>query len=216
MTADASRRDRGPDGGGRGPGDGGAPDGGRGARGAPLARVLTREEVVAELGPGRDHVLVFTNGCFDLLHRGHVAYLNEAAALGERLLVALNGDASVRRLKGPGRPVLPAEDRAYLLASLRAVDHVTVFDEDTPAALIEALRPDVLVKGADYAPEQVVGREVVEASGGRVVLLELEEGRSTSALLGRIRTGRAADEGGRTGEGGPQGGGGEDRDKHEA
>ena len=183
MTAGASRRDGGHDDGDRGPGPGPSP------RYAPLDRLLTREEAVAALGPGRDHALVFTNGCFDLLHRGHVAYLNEAAALGDRLLVGLNDDDSVRRLKGAGRPVLPAEDRAYLLASLRAVDHVTVFGEDTPAALIEALRPDVLVKGADYALDEVVGREAVEAAGGRVVLLELEEGRSTSALLRRIREG---------------------------
>ena len=169
-------------------GDRDPPDG-SGAREAPLARLLTREEAVAELGPGRDHVLVFTNGCFDLLHRGHVAYLNEAAALGDRLLVGLNDDDSVRRLKGAGRPVLPAADRAYLLASLRAVDRVTVFGEDTPAALIEAIRPDVLVKGADYGLDEVVGREAVEAAGGRVVLLELEEGRSTSSLLRRIRSG---------------------------
>lgn len=145
------------------------------------------DEAVRRFGPGRDFRLVFTNGCFDLLHRGHAAYLNAAAALGDRLLVGLNSDASVRRLKGPGRPVLPLDDRAYLLASLEAVDAVVVFDEDTPLRLIEALLPDVLVKGADYRPEEVVGRDVVEEAGGDVMLLELEEGRSTSGLLERIR-----------------------------
>lgn len=168
---------------GRRTGSGSGPAG----RGEPLGRILGRDEVVAELGPGRRQTLVFTNGCFDLLHRGHAAYLAEAATLGDRLLVGLNSDASVRRLKGAGRPVMEEEDRAYLLASLRAVDFVTVFEEDTPERLIEALRPDVLVKGADYASEEVVGRAAVEESGGRVVLLPLEEGRSTSELLRRIR-----------------------------
>ena len=157
------------------------------ARQEPERRVLDREAAVAAHGPDRDHRLVFTNGCFDLLHRGHAAYLAAAAQEGDRLLVGLNSDRSVRRLKGPGRPVLPERDRAYLLASLRSVDAVTVFEEDTPERLIEALRPDVLVKGADYASEEVVGRAAVEESGGHVVLLPLEEGRSTSELLRRIR-----------------------------
>lgn len=151
------------------------------------ARVLDRRSAVARAGPGRDFRLVFTNGCFDLLHRGHAAYLAAAAELGDRLLVAVNSDASVRRLKGPGRPVLPLEDRTYLLASLRSVDWVTTFDEDTPERLIAALVPDVLVKGADYEPDGVVGREIVERAGGRVELVELVEGRSTSAILERVR-----------------------------
>lgn len=159
------------------------------------SRVLDREATVARAGPGRDFRLVFTNGCFDLLHRGHAAYLAEAATLGDRLLVAVNGDASVRRLKGPGRPVLPEADRTYLLASLRSVDWVTVFDEDTPERLIRELRPDVLVKGADYAMDEVVGREIVEEAGGRVELVELVEGRSTSELLERIRAGGGDREG---------------------
>ncbi len=131
--------------------------------------------------------MVFTNGCFDLLHRGHVSLLERARALGDLLVVGLNSDASVRRLKGRGRPLVPEEDRAYVLASLRAVDAVTIFDEDTPLALIRALLPDVLVKGADYRPEEVVGAEVVRDAGGIVHLLSLEEGRSTSGLLERIR-----------------------------
>lgn len=156
---------------------------------APGERILEREEAVRRHARPRDHRLVFTNGCFDLLHRGHAAYLNRAAELGDRLLVGLNSDASVRRLKGEGRPVQPVEDRAYLLASLAAVDAVTVFDEDTPAGLIEALLPDVLVKGADYDEEEVVGREAVREAGGEVRLLPLEAGRSTSILLDRIRRG---------------------------
>lgn len=158
-------------------------------REAPLYRVLDRGEAIAEHGPARRHSLVFTNGCFDLLHRGHAAYLAEAATLGDCLLVAINSDDSVRRLKGPGRPVLEETDRAYLLASLRCVDAVTVFEEDTPHALIAALVPDVLVKGADYAREEVVGREVVERAGGRVELIPFEAGRSTSEILRRIRGG---------------------------
>ncbi len=159
----------------------------------PDARILSREEAVRRHGRPRDHRLVFTNGCFDLLHRGHAAYLARATSLGDRLLVGLNSDASVRRLKGEGRPVQPAEDRAYLLASLRAVDAVTVFDEDTPAGLIEALLPDVLVKGADYEEHEVVGREAVREAGGEVRLVPLEPGRSTTVLLDRIRRGAAED-----------------------
>lgn len=165
---------------GRGPGD----------------RVLERGEAVRRHGPSRDHRLVFTNGCFDLLHRGHVACLTAAAALGDRLLVGVNSDASARRLKGPGRPVQPEGDRAFVLAGLRAVDAVTVFDEDTPLALIRALVPDVLVKGGDYEPGEVVGREVVRRAGGEVRILPLEPGRSTSELLRRIREEGGAAEGG--------------------
>lgn len=155
----------------------------------PASRILDRAEVIARFGPTRGDRLVFTNGCFDLLHRGHAAYLAEAAAFGDRLVVGLNSDDSVRRLKGPGRPVLPEVDRAYLLASLRAVDAVTVFEEDTPLSLIEALLPDVLVKGEDYAPDDVVGREVVESAGGELRLIPLVPGRSTSDLIGSIREG---------------------------
>lgn len=158
------------------------------ARGAPQERIFDRAEAVRRFARPRDYRLVFTNGCFDLLHRGHAAYLNQAAALGDRLLVGLNSDASVRRLKGKGRPVQPVEDRAYLLASLRAVDAVTVFEADTPADLIADLLPDVLVKGADYEEEDVVGREAVVDAGGELRLLPLEAGRSTSGLLERIRS----------------------------
>lgn len=132
--------------------------------------------------------VVFTNGCFDLLHPGHVALLERARAEGNRLVVGLNSDASVRALKGPQRPVLPEGERAETLLALEPVDRVVIYDEPTPLELIQALRPDVLVKGADWAREAIVGREVVEADGGRVVRVELLPGRSSSALLERIKS----------------------------
>jgi len=151
------------------------------------AKILSREELVRRYGRPRTGRLVFTNGCFDLLHRGHVEYLYEARALGDALVVAINSDDSVRRLKGPGRPLVPVEDRALLVAALGCVDAVTIFEEDTPRELIAELLPDVLVKGADYTLDQVVGREEVEAAGGQVVLVRLREGYSSTALLRRIR-----------------------------
>lgn len=150
--------------------------------------VLDRAEVVRRFGRPRDGRLVFTNGVFDLLHRGHLDYLEEARKLGDRLVVGINSDASTRRLnKGPDRPLVGEEDRAALVAGLRCVDAVCLFDEDTPLELIVALRPDVLVKGGDYTPDQVVGRAEVEADGGSLVLVPLVEGSSTTALLRRIR-----------------------------
>jgi rfaE bifunctional protein nucleotidyltransferase chain/domain len=135
--------------------------------------------------------IVFTNGCFDLLHRGHVEYLQEAAALGDRLVVGLNSDESVRRQgKGPGRPINDQDSRAKVLAALRLVDAVTIFDEDTPLALIEAIAPDVLVKGGDWPEAAIVGAQLVRARGGQVHSLRLVEGFSTTALVERIRHGR--------------------------
>lgn len=131
--------------------------------------------------------IVFTNGCFDLLHPGHVRYLTAARALGDILVVGLNSDQSVRRLKGAGRPILGVDERAEVLLALSAVDHVVVFDEDTPRELIAALRPDILVKGADWALEDIVGREEVEATGGRVVRVDVVPGVSTTELIRRIR-----------------------------
>ena len=128
---------------------------------------------------------VFTNGCFDLLHAGHVRYLNAARALGDRLVVGLNSDASVARLKGAGRPVTPACERAEILSALEAVDAVVLFGEDTPLRLIQALSPDVLVKGGDWALDAIVGREHVLASGGEVVTVPTVAGRSTSEILRR-------------------------------
>ena len=139
--------------------------------------------------------IVFTNGVFDLLHRGHADYLAQARALGERLVVGVNSDASVRRLKGPARPIVAAEDRAVLLEALACVDLAVIFDDDTPACLIEAVHPDVLVKGGDWAVAQIVGRELVESYGGRVLSIPLREGYGTSALVERIRAGRSALEG---------------------
>ena len=135
--------------------------------------------------------VVFTNGCFDLLHVGHVTYLEEAATLGDVLVVAINSDASVRRLgKGPDRPFVAERDCAAMLAALGCVDHVLVFEDDTPHRLLDAIRPDVLVKGGTYTVEQVVGREVVERYGGRVCVTGVQPGVSTSRLVAGIRTGR--------------------------
>jgi D-beta-D-heptose 7-phosphate kinase/D-beta-D-heptose 1-phosphate adenosyltransferase len=130
--------------------------------------------------------VVFTNGCFDLLHVGHTRYLNAAGALGDRLVVGLNSDASVSRLKGPSRPVTPQAERAEILAALYAVDAVTVFEEDTPLNLIESVTPDVLVKGGDWTLETIIGREHVLAAGGRVLTLPIVPGRSTSALVSSL------------------------------
>jgi len=142
----------------------------------------------AQWAAGLARPLVFTNGVFDLLHRGHVTYLAQARALGAALIVALNGDASARRLgKGAGRPVSTLEDRMALVAALEAVDAVTWFDEDTPAALIETLRPEVLVKGGDWPAEKIVGAVQTLARGGRVVSLAFEHQRSSTALLEKIR-----------------------------
>jgi D-beta-D-heptose 7-phosphate kinase/D-beta-D-heptose 1-phosphate adenosyltransferase len=129
---------------------------------------------------------VFTNGCFDVLHAGHVRYLGAARGEGDLLVVGLNDDASVKRLKGASRPVNPLDDRVEVLSALSMVDHVVPFSEDTPEALIRALLPDVLVKGADWAGKGVVGSDVVTARGGRVVLVPLLAGRSTTTTLGRL------------------------------
>ena len=131
--------------------------------------------------------VVFTNGCFDLLHPGHVSLLERARAEGDVLVVGLNSDASVARLKGAGRPIVPQEERAEVLGALEAVTRVVVYDEDTPREIIAALLPDVLVKGADWAIDAIVGRKEVESAGGRVVRVEIVPGRSTSAIVDRIR-----------------------------
>jgi D-beta-D-heptose 7-phosphate kinase/D-beta-D-heptose 1-phosphate adenosyltransferase len=148
-------------------------------------KVLTRDELVRRFGRPRTGTVVFTNGCFDVLHRGHVEYLAAARSLGDVLVVGLNDDASVRRLKGAPRPVNPQEDRALVLAALASVDAVTVFDEDTPRELIAALLPDVLIKGGDYTVDTIIGAEEVIAAGGRVVVAPLVPGRSTTAILQR-------------------------------
>jgi D-beta-D-heptose 7-phosphate kinase/D-beta-D-heptose 1-phosphate adenosyltransferase len=131
--------------------------------------------------------VVLTNGCFDLLHAGHVALLEAARREGDVLVVAINSDASVRRLKGDGRPLVPEPERAEALRALEAVDRVVAYEEDTPLAVVKALLPDVLVKGADWAQAAIVGRAEVEAAGGRVVRVALVPGRSTTTLVERIR-----------------------------
>ena len=155
-------------------------------------KLLSVEEAVRRFGRPRTQRVVFTNGCFDILHRGHVEYIHTARGLGDRLVVGLNGDASVSRLKGPTRPVNPFDDRALVLAGLEAVDAVVRFDEDTPLRLIEALLPDVLVKGGDYRPDEIVGATEVREAGGEVVVVPLVEGRSTSGIIERM-TGEGSD-----------------------
>jgi rfaE bifunctional protein nucleotidyltransferase chain/domain len=153
----------------------------------PLAKVVTEQLLIEKLARPRDIVVVFTNGVFDILHRGHVEYLYAARALGDVLVVAINTDTSVRRLKGPDRPINPDGDRAVVLAGLGCVHYVTFFAEDTPQRLIAALLPDVLVKGGDYTPETIVGRAEVEGTGGSVVVIPLVRGRSTTETVERIR-----------------------------
>lgn len=131
--------------------------------------------------------IAFTNGCFDLLHVGHLDYLEKIKRRADCLIVGINSDASVRRLKGPGRPVMPLQERVQLLAALKPVDYVTVFSEPTPLKLIQTIRPDFLAKGGDWKKEKIIGREIVESSGGRVVVIPYLKGHSTSGLLKRIR-----------------------------
>ncbi len=157
---------------------------------AALIPAATRAPIEAWRAAGE--ALVFTNGVFDLLHRGHVEYLEEAAAFGDRLVVGINSDDSVRRLKGPRRPIVPESERAELVAALACVDAVVLFDDDTPERLIRELRPEVLVKGGDWAIESIVGREFVESLGGRVLSIPLREGLSTSNLIERIVAGKSA------------------------
>lgn len=154
-----------------------------------MGEVITREALIEKRGELRREGkrVVFTNGCFDLLHAGHVRYLREASSLGDVLVVALNSDDSVRALKGEGRPILNQGERGEVLSALEAVDYVTVFEEETPQKLIASLLPDVLVKGGDWAIEAIVGREEVEAAGGMVLSLPYLEGASTSEIVKRIK-----------------------------
>ena len=135
-------------------------------------------------------LVVFTNGVFDLLHPGHIRYLQDARRLGALLIVGVNSDRSVRAIKEPGRPLNPEDERAEVLLSLECVDTVVVFDEDDPHRLIEAIQPDVLVKGADWGLTEIIGRDVVEARGGRVVRIDLAPGYSTTELIRKVRTSR--------------------------
>lgn len=149
-----------------------------------LQRELSKRKSLSPRHPPR---VVFTNGCFDILHVGHARYLKDARALGDILVVGLNSDASVKRIKGETRPVVNENDRAELLSSLASVDYVVLFNDDTPLALIENVAPDVLVKGGDWAPEQIVGSKFVLARGGEVRSLPFHPGRSTTSILERIQ-----------------------------
>ena len=148
----------------------------------PLAALRAERERLREAGKR----VVFTNGCFDLLHPGHVRYLQQARALGDALIVALNSDRSVRELKGDNRPILREDERAEVMAALACVDYVTVFDEPTPREIIAALLPDILVKGGDWGVDQIVGREEVETAGGQVMSLPFVDGCSTTDVIERI------------------------------
>ena len=153
-------------------------------------QVSSADEAAAFAGSirARGGTVVFTNGVFDLLHPGHIRYLRDARALGDALIVAVNSDRSVRANKGAGRPINPEQERAEVLLGLAAVDAAVIFDEDTPHAIISRIQPDVLVKGADWGPDNIVGRDVVEARGGRVVRVELAPGFSSTALLEKVRS----------------------------
>jgi len=153
------------------------------------SRILSRAQAVARFGREKRNGkrLVFTNGCFDLLHPGHIQGLEQARALGDALIVGINSDSGVRELKGSGRPVVPELERAEILAALECVDGVVIFEELTPREIIAALLPDVLVKGGDWPGNQIIGREEVEAAGGRVVSVPVVEGYSTTAILAKMR-----------------------------
>lgn len=151
--------------------------------------MITNQNIAASLCAeikAQGKKIVFTNGCFDIIHRGHAYYLAEAKKLGDILLIGLNSDDSVRRLKGESRPINSQDDRAYVLDSLKPTDIVVIFEDDTPYNLISAVRPDVLVKGGDYKPEEIVGADIVKSLGGEVVVIPLVEGKSTTKIIERI------------------------------
>jgi len=153
-----------------------------------MKALYSREEILAvraHLKSERKKV-VFTNGCFDVLHAGHVDYLNKAKAAGDVLILGLNSDASVKRIKGEKRPIVSEEERAFILSNLKAVDYVTLFDEDTPHEIISALLPDILVKGADWAIDKIVGRDIVEANGGEVKTISFVTNQSTTNIIQTI------------------------------
>lgn len=154
-----------------------------------LGTVLTKDEVISAVASWRKNgqTIVFTNGCFDILHRGHVDYLNRAKQLGDVLIVGINSDRSVQKLKGRGQPFVGQEDRAFILSELKAVDVVSIFDEDTPFNLINAIKPDILVKGGDYKKDEIVGGDIVENNGGRVEVISFVDGKSTTDLIETIR-----------------------------
>jgi D-glycero-beta-D-manno-heptose 1-phosphate adenylyltransferase len=153
------------------------------------SKILTKETLRPILNVSRfkSKTIVFSNGCFDILHRGHIEYLAKAASLGHLLIIGLNTDESVKRLKGPGRPVQDQESRAMVLAALRFVDYVVLFDEDTPYELINFIKPDILVKGSDYKEDQIVGADIVKKNHGKVMTIDLVEGYSTTSIIERSK-----------------------------
>ncbi len=150
-----------------------------------IARKDNIHKIITEL-KAKDLRIAFTNGCFDLLHRGHVFYLEEAKKKADILVLGLNSDTSVRRLKGQDRPLVNEQDRAYILSRLEAVDIVCIFEEDTPVEIIKLIKPDFLIKGGDYNLDQIVGREIVERNGGKVLTIPIVEGKSTTKIIDRI------------------------------
>jgi len=153
------------------------------------SKIVTKEALSPMLNvlKFKSKSIVFSNGCFDILHRGHIEYLSKAASLGDVMIMGLNTDASVKRLKGPNRPVQDELSRAMVLASLRIVDYVVLFDEDTPYELIDYIKPDILVKGSDYKEDQIVGSDIVKKNGGKVITVDLVEGYSTTSIIERSK-----------------------------
>ncbi|UCB57383.1 MAG: D-glycero-beta-D-manno-heptose 1-phosphate adenylyltransferase [Candidatus Omnitrophota bacterium] len=154
-----------------------------------IKNLKTLKSIVAACKKRREKV-VFTNGCFDILHLGHIKYLEQASSLGKRLVVAVNSDASERLLKGSTRPIIPEKERAALVAALECVDYVTIFNQPTPLALIKALKPDILVKGGDWQKADIVGKDFVESYGGKVVAADFVKGFSSSSIIAGIRKGK--------------------------
>jgi D-beta-D-heptose 7-phosphate kinase/D-beta-D-heptose 1-phosphate adenosyltransferase len=155
-----------------------------------VGKVFNFKELIDQIEKWRsdNQLIVFTNGCFDILHRGHVDYLSEAKQLGDKLIIGLNSDNSVKAVKGVDRPFVPQEDRAIILANLLSVDAVVIFEEESPFNLIHRIKPDVLVKGGDYSPADVVGRDVVEENGGKLVIIPFITGKSSSGIIQKIRS----------------------------
>lgn len=158
-----------------------------------MGRIIKRSELAKEIRKWREEqkVIVFTNGCFDIIHRGHVEYLNKAKSLGDILILGLNSDTSVKKLKGADRPYVSEQDRAYIMSQMVPVDVVSIFNEETPLNLIKTVMPDVLVKGGDYTPDTIVGRKEVEQNGGKVVAIPLVKGRSTTGLIEKIKNSKS-------------------------
>lgn len=154
-----------------------------------MSKILNHTELVGTLKKWRSSKLkiVFTNGCFDILHRGHVEYLNKAKSFGDKLIIGLNSDTSVKKLKGKNRPFTNENDRAYIIANLKAVDAVVIFEEDTPFLIIKKIKPDILVKGGDYKIDEIVGKDIVEKNGGKVITVPYINGKSTTNLLNKIK-----------------------------